>query len=151
MADKPRIHTPEPELIPPFVARSLMGVLVLCLALVAFARLTDRPLEGTPPVSDVVAERPIVLFPQLDGSVRVFDDTGTALADLSPDDGGFISGVARVLVRERQKYGLANELPVSLARFENGRLAIRDPATGWSADLMGFGRDNARAFAKLLD
>jgi hypothetical protein len=36
-------------------------------------------------------------------------------------------------------------------RHENGRLGIADPATGWSADLMGFGLDNARAFARLLD
>jgi putative photosynthetic complex assembly protein len=147
----PRLHKTEEELIPPFVGRSLVGVMILCLALVAFARWTDRPLEATPPVSAVIAERPIVLFADMDGSVRVFDDTGTTLASLSPDEGGFISGVARVLARERQKHGLAPQLPVSLTRHENGRLALSDPATGWSADLMGFGLDNARAFARLLD
>jgi hypothetical protein len=39
---------------------------------------------------------------------------------------------------------------VELMRHENGRFTISDPSTGWRADLMGFGRDNARAFAKLL-
>ena len=29
--------------------------------------------------------------------------------------------------------------------------SIHDPTTDWRADLMGFGADNARAFAKLLD
>jgi hypothetical protein len=29
-------------------------------------------------------------------------------------------------------------------------MAITDPSTGWSADLMGFGADNASAFARLL-
>lgn len=151
MTQRPRIHKAEAELIPPFVGRALLGVMFLCLTLVAFARWTDRPLEATPPVSAVVAEKPIVLFADLDGSVRVFDPNGTTLADLSPDDGGFISGVARVLARERNKHGLPSALPVSLTRHENGRLAISDPATGWSADLMGFGSDNARAFARLLD
>jgi hypothetical protein len=35
-------------------------------------------------------------------------------------------------------------------QHENGRLSIHDPSTGWRADLMGFGADNAAAFAKLL-
>ena len=34
---------------------------------------------------------------------------------------------------------------------ENGRMSLTDPATGWSAELMGFGADNTRSFAKLLE
>ena len=40
--------------------------------------------------------------------------------------------------------------PLTLVRYDNGRIAIHDPSTGWSADLMGFGIDNAKAFARLL-
>jgi hypothetical protein len=30
-------------------------------------------------------------------------------------------------------------------------VSLHDPSTDWSADLMGFGADNTRAFATLLD
>jgi len=39
---------------------------------------------------------------------------------------------------------------VALVAYDTGRISIHDPSTGWSADLMGFGADNARAFARLL-
>ena len=75
---------------------------------------------------------------------------GTLLAALSPEAGGFIAGMHRVILRERTKHRVALEGPVTLQAFENGRMAIHDPSTGWGADLMGFGADNAGAFARLL-
>ena len=75
---------------------------------------------------------------------------GNLIADLSADEGGFIAGVARVLDRERAKYKKPLDGAVIVTLGANGRLSITDPSTGWSADLMGFGADNAKAFAKLL-
>ena len=75
---------------------------------------------------------------------------GTLIADLNPKEGGFISGVWRVIQRERTKHRVALSGPLTLVRYDNGRIAIPDPSTGWSADLMGFGIDNAKAFARLL-
>ena len=84
------------------------------------------------------------------GAATVWLADGTLLADLDPEAGGFIAGVHRVILRERTKHRVALDGPVLLQAFENGRMAITDPATGWSADLMGFGADNAAAFARLL-
>ena len=115
------------------------------------ATLTDRPLESTPPREAVVAERIIILSGDLSGAARVMDVNGQVIAELSPEQGGFISGVHRVLVRERTKHGVALDGPVRLVRTEGNRIAIYDDTIGWSADLMGFGLTNTRAFARLLD
>jgi len=138
------------DLIPRFMARSMLALVLLCLVLVALARLTDRPLIATPPKSDVMRERQILLSGDTSGSATVRTPDGSLVADLSPEEGGFISGVWRVIARERIKHRVAMDGPVTLVRHDNGRISIHDPSTGWSADLMGFGADNARAFAKLL-
>ena len=44
----------------------------------------------------------------------------------------------------------AANLPVKIIWRDNNRISIFDPVTNWQADLMGFGADNARAFAELL-
>jgi putative photosynthetic complex assembly protein len=115
------------------------------------ATLTDRPLEATPPREAVVAERIIILSGDMSGAARVMDANGQVIAELTPEQGGFIAGVYRVLVRERAKHGAAIDGPVRLVRTESNRIAIYDDTIGWSADLMGFGLTNTRAFARLLD
>ncbi|WP_425040009.1 photosynthetic complex assembly protein PuhC [Primorskyibacter sp. S187A] len=145
-----RIHKPEAELIPPFVGKILLGLLVSALVVVAWARLTDQPLVAMAPQSTVVEERLFTFEANMSGAVRVMDEKGVLLADLPPEEGGFISGVGRVIERERMKHRVAQDGPVLLMRHENGRYSLRDPSTGWEADLMGFGLDNARAFARLF-
>src|SRR6056300_1692045 len=46
--------------------------------------------------------------------------------------------------------GAPIDAPVIIRWRENNRLSVFDPQTEWQADLMGFGADNARAFATLL-
>ncbi|MFZ5963558.1 photosynthetic complex assembly protein PuhC [Thalassococcus sp. BH17M4-6] len=147
----PRIHAPARDLVPRIMVRAMFGLVALCLVIVSFAVWTGRPVTSTPPASDVVAERFLYLSGDLAGSARVLDATGTVIADLTPQEGGFIAGVARVLDRERTKARQPLDGPVRVVRTANGRLAIFDPSTGWHADLMGFGADNAAAFARLLD
>lgn len=149
-ANPPRMKKPEAELIPPFVGRMLVALLLAALAVVAWARLTDQPMVATPPVSAVVEERLFVFEANMAGEVKVRDASGTLLTELAGEEGGFISGVGRVLDRERMKHGQPEDGPVLLRRHENGRYSIVDPSTGWSADLMGFGLDNVRAFARLF-
>jgi putative photosynthetic complex assembly protein len=143
--------SPEVDLIPRFLGRSLTALVLICLALVTIATLTNRPLEATPPREAVVAERIIILSGDLSGAARVMDANGQVIAELSPEQGGFIAGVHRVLLRERGKHGVALDGPVRLVRTEGNRIAIYDDTIGWSADLMGFGLSNTRAFARLLD
>lgn len=137
-------------MIPPFMGKALIALVFGALVVTAFARWTDQPLSATPPVSEVVQSRDLILRADQSGKIIVLDTMGSAVAHLDETQGGFIAGVARVLERERANEGIALNGPVTLARHKNGRLSITDPSTGWSADLMGFGADNAKAFARLL-
>lgn len=141
---------PEKEMIPRSLLRAVAALMLSVLALVTFARLTDRPLVATPPDNPVVTERLIRLSGDISGAATVRDADGTLIADLTPEEGGFVSGVWRVIARERTKFRAAMDSPVLLVRDAGGRLSIHDPSTGWGADLMGFGADNAAAFARLL-
>jgi len=142
---------PEFDLIPRFLIVAISSVLMICVAMVAISVLTDRPLDSTPPHEAVVTERMIYLSGEMSGAARVLDLNGQVIAELSPEQGGFIAGVYRVLVRERTKHGVAIDAPVRLVRTESNRIAVYDDTTNWRADLMGFGVDNSRAFARLLD
>jgi len=146
----PATHAPSDELIPRFMARAMLALVLASLVIVTIARLTDRPLIATPPNGNVMVERKILLSGDMSGAATVRGLDGALIADLTPEEGGFISGVWRVILRERTKHRVALDAPVTILRQDNGRISIQDPSTGWSADLMGFGADNARAFAKLL-
>ncbi|XDA98911.1 photosynthetic complex assembly protein PuhC [Sulfitobacter sp. LCG007] len=138
--------------IPRFLLRAMLALVLTVLALVSLAKIADVPLSATPPAGEVVRQRDMVLsFHDLSGAVRVLATDGGLIADLSPEEGGFVAGIARVVGRERIKNRVGVEGPVRLVLRDTGRMEITDPSTGWSADLMGFGADNARAFARLLD
>ena len=146
-----RVYSEQDKMLPRFLIRGVLALICAVLAIATFARVTDRPLESTPPVSEVRAQAEVVLVSDgSSGAVSISHADGRAIAALSPEEGGFIAGVHRAILRERTNHRVALEAPVVLSAFENGRLAITDPSTGWSADLMGFGADNASAFARLL-
>ena len=140
----------EPDKIPPVLLNGVAFLIAASMAIVGASVVSNRPLSSTPPVSEIVAERALVFQADMSGAVRVHAPDGSLIADLTPEEGGFISGVARVIDFERNRARLPLEAPIVVRRGENGRLSIIDPSTGWSADLMGFGADNARAFARLL-
>jgi putative photosynthetic complex assembly protein len=151
-----RLATANPEQQREIISRRLlraMGLLVACsLALVTYARLTDRPLEATPVDGQIVRERVVhIVSDNVSGAARVLDESGAMVADLSPTQGGFVAGIWRAVVFERHKAGVDPDAPVRLLRFADGRLALRDEAAGTRFELVGFGADNAAAFARLLD
>lgn len=146
-----RLSKPSEDMVPPvMMIFAMFGLTLAALMVVSFARITDHPISATPPVEAVVASRTLVLSGDMSGAARVTDLDGTVVADLDPERGGFISGVWRVVQRERTKHGAPMGAPIVLERSASGRISITDPETGWRADLMGFGIDNARAFARLL-
>ena len=126
-----------------------MVVASLCLA--AYARLTGRPLEATPAEGPIAEQRLLRLYADMSGSARVLDAEGLMIADYPPETGGFISGVSRALTRVRRGYGVPGDAPVRLIRYQDGRLALKDDATGWRVEIAGFGADNRAAFARLLE
>ena len=150
LTEEEKLVQRDKEMIPMVLVRAMFGLTFLVLLIVTYASVTDRPLEALPPVADVAIERTLVLKGDMSGAAQVFDDQGQIIADLDPTQGGFVSGVYRVLERERTKHQVSLDAPVRLVAFDNGRLMIFDDTTGWRADLMGFGADNHAAFAKLL-
>lgn len=147
-----RLRQRDREMIPKTLLRAMLALVVASLLIVTYARVTDRPLEATPPTGVAVAEeRLILLHGDMSGAARVLDLNGAVIADLDPSKGGFISGVWRVLQRVRAQHQVALDAPVRLVRWEDGRLSILDDTTGWRAELTGFGADNLAAFARLLD
>lgn len=130
-----------------------MAIMVLfSLAIVTFARVTGMEPAAMPPEDvAVVKERLIQIIGTGDGGATVLDAGGETLAVLDATQAGFIGGVARSLARERMLYKVADNPPVLLTRYADGRLGLRDPATGWRVELIGFGDTNRDAFAALLD
>ena len=146
-----RIHAKEEELVPRVLVRAVMALLLIILSMVTIATLTNRPLESQPAQGPILTERAIYLSGEASGAARVLDADGALLADFPADKGGFVAGIERVIIRERQKTGGAAHAPILLRLRAGNRLSIYDPETNWSAELMGFGADNLRTFARLLD
>ncbi|WP_299147402.1 photosynthetic complex assembly protein PuhC [uncultured Tateyamaria sp.] len=146
-----RIHAKEEELVPRVLVRAVMALLLIILSMVTIATLTNRPLESQPSQGPILTERAIFLSGEASGAARVLDANGALLADFPADEGGFVAGIERVIIRERQKTGGAADAPILLRLRAGNRLSIYDPETDWSAELMGFGADNLRTFARLLD
>ena len=146
-----RLHARADDMIPTVLLRLVFALVIAVLALVTVAKLSGRPLEAVPAQTEVLKERAVFLSGDASGAARVLDQTGTILASFPSDKGGFIAGVERVIARERAKHGVGETGPVLLQLRQGNRLSITDPATGWSAELMGFGATNLRSFATLLD
>jgi putative photosynthetic complex assembly protein len=151
MNSQPRIHAREEDLVPRIMVRIMFGLVLTVLAIVTVATITGREPTSRPPVGAVISERAIYLSGDASGAALVLDANGTVLADFPSDKGGFVAGIERVIARERGLRGLDQSQPVLLQLREGNRLSITDPATGWAAELMGFGATNSRTFARLLD
>lgn len=138
------------EMIPTVLLRAMLFLVLACLAIVAFARLSDRPLEAQFPPMPILEERVIVIYGEMNGAAKVLDANGSLIADLSPEEGGFVAGMTRALARERTKIGVTDTAPVRLVRYADGHIALIDDFTGWEAQIIGFGKDNTAAFERLL-
>jgi putative photosynthetic complex assembly protein len=137
-----------PEAIPKGLLRGMLALVAVALLLTTYAVVTDRPHEGVPAAGAVKAERMIVLQGGDAQAVTVLNPDGSLLMDLP--HGGFITVVQNAMAFSRSKHNVDLTLPVRLVEYTNGRLAIEDPATGWSVELYAFGGDNEAAFRKLL-
>ena len=138
------------EKIPKAMLRMMFALVVFILIAVSVARVSGLSLVGAPPHSEIVAKASLYLFNEKSGAVRVLSSEGVQLANLSGEEGGFVSGVAWAVDQERRKQGVELNAPIEVIWRENGRISVYDPSTAWQADLMGFGADNSRAFAMLL-
>ena len=147
----PELVNRDREMIPPVLLKAMAILALSSLAITSYAVLTDRPTVGTPPPAEELRSRQIVLDGDRYGGVVVYDGAGTMMADLGPDEAGFISVIWRGMNRTRMKHGVAETLPLRLVEYANGRLALYDDETDWSVELGYFGDDNRASFAALMD
>lgn len=129
------------------------GLLIaFALAIASIARMTAD--DGPPPdITDasVTQERDLTFDDLAGGGFSVIDPTsGAVIATYNAGKGGFIRGVMRSLTFDRKRRGIGREDAFRLTSFADGRLSIRDLATGRVIDLGAFGPANAHNFVRLL-
>ena len=139
------------DMVPKVLVQAMFALMIAAVVLVAYARLTDRPVIGVAPHSDIVAELPITLVGNRSDGVAVLDAQGKQIAHSNDHKAGFIDVIWVTTTRERIVQDTDTQAPLRLVRRENGHVAILDDATGWSIELIGYGQDNVAAFAKLID
>ena len=136
------------ELIPRRLVIAMFSMAIAAVMLTGFAVLTERPLVGQPQLAPVVAERSLVIDADGNG-IRVTDaSTGGTVLDLT--NGGFISVVNDGLERARIVNRISGNPPVTLTLYENSRLSLLDPTTGWSTEISSFGPGNVGVWMNLL-
>lgn len=138
------------EMVPRFLVIAMFTLMAASLALVSYARLTDRPVSSTVAHSDIVDEIAVTLTGSRSAGVAVIGTDGTQLAHSNDAKAGFIDVIWVAVMRERKVQNATLDAPVRVVRRENGRVAVLDDATGWKIELIGYGQDNVAAFAKLL-
>jgi len=150
MADSRRMTYRSNDRVSRNLMRGVLVLLVTVLALVGYARLTDRPLEARPPAAPILVERVLFIEGNIAGEARVTDADGAVVAEYGRGEAVFISTIDRALRRERQRHEADAAAPYHLRLRAGGRLSIYDPATGGETELEGFGDDNIAAFRALL-
>lgn len=140
------------EMVPRALVVAMFILMAATIAIVAFARLTDRPLVGAVKDIPVVAETQLTLIGTREGNVTVLNAAGDQVAHSAEEKQGFIGVIWRVIERKRMLAGHAGSTaPIRLVRNEKGHVIVNDPLTDWSVPLVGYGPDNVAAFARLID
>ena len=138
------------EMIPLVLIRAMFALAMFSLVLVAYARITDRPLVGTPPVATIVAQTTFTLERFDSGEVIVLDESGVQIASSRDERAGFIEVIWRVADRARMLAKADPNAALKVVQYDNRRIAIIDTATNRIIELSGYGADNVAAFASLL-
>jgi putative photosynthetic complex assembly protein len=130
----------------------MSGLLIaITITLAVVGRSTDVGTVRMPEAS-VVDQRDLRFLDGEDGSVLAVDAaTETTIHRFAPGGHGFLRGVLRGLARDRRLEGIGSEPAFRLTRWSDGRLSIRDLATGRETELDAFGPTNVQNFAQLLD
>ncbi len=139
------------EMVPKILVQAMFALMVASLAIVAYAQWFDVPNRGVLVEAPVVQSLDIVLEGDRTGTYTVTTLDGTQIASSADEKGGFIGVMGRVIDRERFVHDLPINAPITVVRRENGNIAIIDDTTDLRVELIGYGKDNVAAFAKLLD
>lgn len=135
------------ELIPTRLVVAMFSLAILTLVLVSIAVLTDRPKVGAPPQADVMATHELTLSGE-GNAMHVVNGDGAVIFD--GENGGFISVVNDALEYARQRGRIDGNPPVTVTEYADGRIALHDPASGWTTQLSSFGPGNLNVWRALL-
>ena len=137
------------------VAVGIVGITVLVVFGVRIGVLPARPtapeLRAENHVA-VVRSRDFVFADRADGALVATDaKTGQVALVLEPgSNSGFIRGVMRGMMRERQLHEVSRYGAVTITQWSDGALTLKDVSTGRIIELGSFGHTNRAAFAQLL-
>lgn len=132
---------------PGIALAAVMGIAVVAVALERWS-VPSAPAALQP---EAVKQLRVLRFDDLpDGAVSVVDvGSGRSIARFEGEQ-GFLRGTLRAMARERRPLGIGADQPFELIAHADGRLTLRDPATGMRIALESFGSTNAGVFARLL-
>lgn len=142
---------PKPALI---AAAALLGVTMALTGAVSMGWIAKsavpeagRAANGIAPA----ATRLLTVADRADGAVVISDAaTGETVMEIGYGQGGFVRATLRRLAKARAAAGIGSEPPFEIIRWANGALSLRDPQTGKTAEIHGFGPDHSRTFAEML-
>jgi putative photosynthetic complex assembly protein len=135
------------EMISKRLVMMMFSLAFVALVIVSAAVVSDRPLTGVPKEAPVAFERTLTLTGN-GNAVVVTNEAGEVILDTPI--GGFISVVIDGLERARAVHRIEGNPPVTITQFENGRLSLHDPATGWTTELASFGPGNLGVWHDLV-
>jgi len=128
-----------------------LGLVLIALMLTTFARLTGIGVYKLPD-SPIVQSMELALHERPDGAVEVRNAaTGNLVQTYSlKDGGGFFLTIQKGMEFERNHQKIALDTNYKLARHQDGRLILHDPATGRRQTVDTFGAVNTAVFTNLL-
>lgn len=140
----------------PFLSGGLFAVVIIIGAALLSGGWDGNGGAGeTDPASQArpVQTRDLFFRDQSDGTVAVFAAGRDDPIDVIPtgERYGFVRVVLRGLVRERKSQGLGPAQPFRVTRWSDGRVTLKDMATGRVVALNAFGSTNVAAFAQFLE
>jgi putative photosynthetic complex assembly protein len=132
----------------PWPIWALGALLALTLAAVAWqSQVGGGPVKDETP--SVQWQRSLRFEDRPNGDIAVLDAASQREVARFQGEQGFLRGSLRALARERQRRGLGPQAPFELTGHVDGRLTLRDTATGQRIALESFGPTNSAVFAQL--
>ncbi|KIN75461.1 photosynthetic complex assembly protein PuhC [Sulfitobacter guttiformis] len=138
------------DMVPRFLVIAMFSLMAASLALVAFAKLTGMPPTAIASLPEIVAERTVTFAGDRSSGIVLLDEAGTEIATSTEDKAGFIDVVWVAVMRERKVQQTDPNAPIRIVRRDGGRVDVIDDSTGWQLELIGYGKDNVAAFARLI-
>lgn len=131
---------------------AILLLIAASVAVIATARYMSPPSSAIDPANvQQVAQQRLLRFDDLpDGAVAAIDVASGQLVQRFEGEQGFLRGALRAMARERKLQGVGRGDPFELLLLADGRLTLRDPATGARIALESFGATNTGVFARLL-